>query len=103
MEGVAKTALWVAAWRALESERTDALFHDPFASTLAGEEGVETLRATDALRRGSPPTVEVRTHFFDERLGVGAERGLRQVVIVASGMDARAWRLAWPAGLRLFE
>ena len=39
MQGVALTSLWVAAWRAAESERPDALFHDPFARTLAGPEG----------------------------------------------------------------
>ena len=39
MQGVALTSLWVAAWRAVESERPDALFHDPFARTLAGPEG----------------------------------------------------------------
>ena len=41
MRGVALTSLWVAAWRAAESERPDALFHDPFARALAGAEGFE--------------------------------------------------------------
>src|SRR5579883_2210387 len=91
MEGVAKTGLWVAAWRADESERADALFHDPFARLLAGEEGFATLRAAEATR-GSVSTIEIRTHFFDERLlAATTERGLRQVAVLAAGMDARAW------------
>jgi methyltransferase (TIGR00027 family) len=103
MEGVAKTALWVAAWRAGESERDDALFRDPYARLLAGDEGFETLRASEASR-GSVSTIEIRTHFYDGRLLAAVrERGLRQVVIVAAGMDARAWRLDWPDGVRLFE
>jgi methyltransferase (TIGR00027 family) len=104
MHGVAKTALWVAAWRAEESERGNALFRDPFARALAGEEGFATLHAAEAARGGGIPTVEIRTHFFDEHLLAAVQgRGLRQVAVLAAGVDARAWRLTWPEGVRLFE
>jgi methyltransferase (TIGR00027 family) len=104
MEGVAKTALWVAAWRARESERETPLFVDPFARDLAGEEGFATLRAADEARSGSAPTIEIRTYFLDERIRERmSDRGLDQVAILAAGMDSRAWRLAWPEGVRLFE
>jgi methyltransferase (TIGR00027 family) len=99
MNGVALTALWVAARRAIESEREDALFHDPFARTLAGEEGFAVLARARTATTVDPPTIPVRTHFFDERI----TRGPHQVVLLAAGMDARAFRLAWPEGTRLFE
>jgi methyltransferase (TIGR00027 family) len=103
MEGVGKTALWVAAWRAKESERDGALFHDPFARALAGEEGFATLRASEAAQSAAP-TIEIRTHFFDDHLLAAVkDRGLRQVAVVAAGCDARAFRFAWPEGVRLFE
>ena len=98
MHGVALTALWGAALRAVESERPDALFQDPFARTLAGPEGFEVLEAARAVLPIDTPTVPVRTRFFDQRIPRGS-----QVVLVAAGMDARAFRLTWPVGTRLFE
>jgi methyltransferase (TIGR00027 family) len=98
MRGVALTSLWVAAWRAAESDRPDALFHDPFARALAGAEGFEVLEAARAVAPIEAPTIPVRTRFFDERIVRGG-----QVALVAAGMDARAFRLAWPEGTRVFE
>jgi methyltransferase (TIGR00027 family) len=104
MEGVAKTGLWVAAWRARESERETPLFVDPFARDLAGEEGFATLRAAEEARGAAAPTIEIRTYFLDERIRARVkDGGLVQVALVAAGMDSRAWRLRWPEGLRLFE
>ena len=45
----------------------------------------------------------VRTHFFDEFFTTAAEAGITQVVILASGLDSRAYRLAWPAGTTVYE
>ena len=98
MQGVALTSLWVAAWRAVESERPDALFQDPFARTLAGPEGFAVLEAARAAAPIEAPTIPVRTRFFDQRIARST-----QVVLLAAGMDARAFRLSWPAGTRLFE
>jgi methyltransferase (TIGR00027 family) len=101
---VAKTALLVAALRAEESERADRLFDDPFARDLAGDEGREVLAQYRAsARHGLVPVIEVRTRYFDETLLRACAAGLRQVVVLAAGMDARAFRLAWPEGVRLFE
>lgn len=103
MEGVAKTSLWVAAWRSKENDRSDPLYRDPFGALLAGDDGFDVLRASEAAR-GSVPTIEIRTWFYDGRLlAATRERGLRQVVLVAAGMDARAWRLEWPEAVRVFE
>jgi methyltransferase (TIGR00027 family) len=97
-EGVSLTALWVAAWRADESERPDALFHDPHARALAGPEGFELLQAARDVALVEAPFVPVRTIFFDQRIVHGS-----QVVLLGAGMDARALRLHWPTGARVFE
>lgn len=103
VDAIARTSLWVAATRALESERPDGLFEDPFARSLAGDEGFEMLRAKAAAGGPVFPVIELRTHCFDAWATRAAERGIRQVVLLAAGMDSRAYRLAWPAGTRLFE
>jgi methyltransferase (TIGR00027 family) len=100
---VANTALLVAAIRAMESAREDRLFTDPFAEKLAGETGRELLEAALASS-GEQSTMQivVRTWFWDEAL-LRAARTARQVVILAAGMDARAYRLPWPNDTTVYE
>ena len=98
LDRAALTSLWVAAWRADESERPDALFHDPYARALAGPEGFELLQAARDIALIEAPFVPVRTIFFDQRVVGGS-----QVVLLGAGMDARAFRLQWPTGARVFE
>jgi methyltransferase (TIGR00027 family) len=95
--GLAHTARFTAAVRARESERADALFSDPWAATLAGEDGFAAL-ARLGERAALWPVV--RTRFLDDLL---RDTLLPQVVLPAAGLDARAYRLAWPDGTRLFE
>lgn len=98
---VEDTARWTAAVRALETARDDALYHDPWAAELAGPEGAAWLaeRTPDAVL----PMV-LRTRYFDDWLAETlASRGIRQVVLVAAGLDTRAYRLAWPDGVRCLE
>jgi methyltransferase (TIGR00027 family) len=93
-----------AAARARESERADRLFEDPCAAALAGEEGCRFLEQDEALRPDRPKAAFVLRHrFFDDFLLGRAVDGVRQVVLVAAGLDARAFRLAWPTGVRVFE
>ena len=97
---VAATGLLVAAMRAEESARADALFHDPFAQRLAGEDGRRLLaEATAETGQPSAPIV-VRTRLYDEAL---LRAGASQAVILAAGMDARSYRLPWPHGTTVFE
>jgi methyltransferase (TIGR00027 family) len=109
MSPVGLTSRWVAASRALETAAPNPLFADPLAHVLAGEEGYALLRAsrqasTMAQANGADPYLAIRTRFFDDALlGAVGEGGPSQVVLVAAGMDARAFRLAWPDGLTLFE
>src|SRR5438132_3170000 len=111
--GVGKTALGVAMIRAEESRRSDRLFDDPYAAAfLAAAPGVfdREQRAAAAGVGGMAAWgavfwshAVIRTRFFDDYLFDAAERGIRQVLQLAAGLDTRAYRLAWPPGVRLFE
>ena len=102
-EAVASTGLLVAAIRAMETTRDDRLFTDPFADKLAGDTGRQLLAAAVAATgERSTTQIVVRTRFFDEAL-LRAARAAKQVVILAAGMDARAYRLAWPDGTTVYE
>lgn len=103
MQEIERTALWVAGIRALETERDNALFKDPFARRLAGEDGVEGLRQSFANGCSLPPAIEVRTRWLDDQIALSLSGGMRQAVIVGAGLDARTYRLSWPAGTRVFE
>lgn len=102
-QAVANTGLLVAAIRAHESARDDRLFSDPFAERLAGERVRELLAG--ALETGGEEgtlQIVVRTPFWDEALR-RATTEARQVVILAAGMDARAYRLTWPEDTVVYE
>jgi len=99
---LAATARATAAWRAVESARAAALFHDPWAAALAGQAMVSQLASQppDVQARAASYTI-VRTRFFDDWLTVHTD--CRQVVLLGAGFDTRAFRLAWPAGTTLWE
>lgn len=103
MNPVAITGLLVAAIRAEETRRPDALFQDPFAERLAGADGRAALARYRGAAGASIPIIEVRTCFFDEALTRAAIAGARQFVILGAGMDARAHRLEWPPETHVFE
>ncbi|PYO94815.1 MAG: SAM-dependent methyltransferase [Gemmatimonadetes bacterium] len=100
---VSDTARWVAVYRAMESERADAIFHDPYARRLAGPHGEQILAAMPQGRRWAWPMV-VRTAVMDEiilRL-VQAER-VDTVLNLAAGLDARPYRLDLPKDLHWID
>src|SRR4051794_26839800 len=100
-DGVGSTAIGVARIRAAESARPDRLFCDPLASSFAAFAGPRSRPAIDRRRLGGVMTsVVVRTRFLDE---LCTSAGLDQVVVLGAGLDARAFRLDWPAGTRLYE
>jgi methyltransferase (TIGR00027 family) len=99
---VSDTARWVAMYRALESERPDALFRDPHARTLAGPQGEAILRHLKARHFAWP--MIVRTAVMDEIiLRTVADERLDAVVNLAAGLDARPYRLPLPASLHWVE
>jgi hypothetical protein len=85
-------------YRAMESERPDAIFNDPFARRLAGERGVEILGSMPRARSLAWPMI-VRTAVMDEIILRCVGRGARTVINLAAGLDARAFRLGLPATL----
>jgi len=102
-QAVADTGLLVAAIRANESRRPDRLFDDPYAARLAGDAGQQLLtEMISAAGEQSALQIVVRTRFWDESL-LRVVPPIRQVVILAAGMDARAYRLRWPAGTTVYE
>lgn len=97
---VSDTANWVAMYRAMESERPDALFHDPYARRLAGPRGDDILRTMPKAKQFAWPMI-VRTAVMDEIILRAINRdGVRTVVNLAAGLDARAFRLEVPTTLR---
>ena len=102
IRNVSDTALWVAVYRAVESERPDALFHDPHARRLAGERGQAIV---DALPFGRSMgwSMVVRTAVMDEVILRCVERGARTVLNLGAGLDTRAFRLDLPPALRWLD
>jgi len=100
IENVSDTARWIAAYRATESERPDAIFHDPFARRLAGTHGEEIV-ATLPRAQASSWALVVRTKVFDEIVLERVRRDNVDLVLnLAAGLDARAWRMPLPKTLR---
>ncbi|RFU40874.1 SAM-dependent methyltransferase [Actinomadura logoneensis] len=103
LRGVGRTALAVARVRAAEHRRADRILTDPFAEAFAAA------GPPAAPVRGGPARdlmvlqVIVRTRFYDDYLRAATAAGIRQVVLLAAGLDTRAFRLDWPDGTRLFE
>ncbi|MFC7752394.1 class I SAM-dependent methyltransferase [Tsukamurella soli] len=106
---VGYTALGVAAARAAESDRGDALAHDPYARLfLAAAGDPRSARRADGDDRGGSVFartrfIGLRTRFFDDFVTGAAGDGITQVVILAAGLDARAQRLPLPAGTVVYE
>ncbi|MHC9291824.1 class I SAM-dependent methyltransferase [Mycobacterium sp. LTG2003] len=111
---VGSTATGVAASRALATKQPDALIDDPYADALVKAVGLEHfIKLADGElcvegdqmldRQRMCEQIAVRTRFFDDFFSAAGEAGIRQAVILASGLDTRAYRLNWPAGTVVFE
>ncbi len=113
--GIGMTALTIAVGRALETHRPDGLVRDPYAGAFidAARPPVPIPRRPEDLGTGpweddyvwrlASAYVGVRSRFFDDYLTRAAREGIGQVVLLAAGLDSRAFRLDWPAGCELFE
>jgi len=95
------TARWTAGVRAMASAREDRLFNDPWAAALAGAEGKEWAENPSG---DNGVSIIVRTRFFDDYFQrIISTSDIRQVVLMATGLDTRAFRLPWPEGTKVFE
>jgi methyltransferase (TIGR00027 family) len=99
IRNVSDTALWVAIFRALESERPDPIFVDPYARRLGGERGEAIVKAMPGGERAAWPMV-VRTAVMDEIVLRCVREGAATVLNLAAGLDARPYRLDLPPNLR---
>ena len=102
IRSIADTARWAAMYRARESERPDAIFHDRFARTLAGSRGQEIDASMPFSQRQTWAWV-TRTYLFDHFISQQVAQGVDMVVNLAAGLDARPYRMALPAGLKWIE
>lgn len=102
LRNVSDTALWVATYRALESERPDAHFRDPWARRLAGERGFKVLEQMPKGRALSWPMV-ARTVLFDRVIRECVDDGVDLVLDLAAGLDTRPYRMDLPPNLLWVE
>jgi len=109
LTGVPKTALGVARIRAGESNRPDRLFEDTYAAAFVAAMPDafpdHSMRSESDKLIGSRIALQVvvRTKFYDDYLFRAAADGIRQIVLLAAGLDTRPFRLPWPDGTTLFE
>src|SRR5271168_1193104 len=112
---VGATATMVASGRAMATKDPRGLINDPFAEPLVRAVGIDFFIKMmdgdlDAIDNASPMPMRalidgmaVRTKYFDDYFTNATGAGVRQVVILASGLDSRAYRLPWPAGTVIYE
>jgi methyltransferase (TIGR00027 family) len=111
---VGSTALFVATARALEAQKPDPLAVDPYAEVFCRAVGGTAADVLDGKnpehRLRTPDWGEhfvnfqgARTRYFDDYFRRAADAGIRQVVILAAGLDSRAYRLTWPDHTTIFE
>lgn len=101
IRNISDTALWVAVFRARESERADALFRDPYARKLAGERGEQIAKELQFSQPEWP--YAARTVRFDEMVRSRVEQGTDMVINLAAGLDTRPYRLEVPPSLKWIE
>jgi methyltransferase (TIGR00027 family) len=102
IDHVSDTALWVAAYRAEENERPDALFRDPLAARLVGDRGREIARR---MRQGPRVAwvVVLRTVMIDDFVNTAIKEGCDTVLNLGAGLDTRPYRMKLPSTLRWIE
>lgn len=97
---VSFTAKVMAAARASETQRPDALFSDFFAEQLAGADVMQSV--IPWLEEDEKQLFSIRTRFFDDFL-INCSHNIQQVVFLGAGLDTRAFRLNWQAGTHIYE
>jgi methyltransferase (TIGR00027 family) len=102
INNVSDTALWIAAYRALESERPDAVFKDPLARKLAGEKGFKMVEATP-IKEHMAFAIVTRTTGIDWLIDEAIKRGIDTVINLGAGLDTRPYRMPLPVNLRWVE
>src|SRR5437899_5151933 len=102
VRNISDTARWAAYFRAQESARPDALFRDPYAERLAGQQGVDIAHTLPEGNKHAWAWV-TRTYLFDQLITQELEHGVDLVLNLAAGLDARPYRMKLPASLQWIE
>jgi methyltransferase (TIGR00027 family) len=102
IRNISDTAQWVAMYRAVETERPDALFKDPFARKLAGERGAQ-IHASVPKRSSPDWAFAMRTHLLDRYILQEVGNGGDMVINLAAGLDTRPYRMQLPSSLQWVE
>lgn len=100
---VSDTSFLVAYYRAKESERSDALFNDPFAKKLVGERGQKMAAAMPTISRYTEWTVISRTVMIDRMIEKSIAEGVEAVINLGAGLDARPYRMNLPTEFQWIE
>jgi methyltransferase (TIGR00027 family) len=99
---ISDTALWVAVYRAQESERADAVFRDPYSRRLVGDRGMQ-IAATMPFAQRHSWSYTARTWLVDQVIEREVQQGTDMVINLACGLDSRPYRMQLPASLRWVE
>src|SRR5262245_58137953 len=99
---ISDTARWVAVFRAEESERPDAVFHDPYARKLAGKRGEDIANEVSFSRQNSWSFV-ARTWIIDDFINKLVAEGFDHIINLAAGLDTRPYRMELPSSLKWTE
>ena len=102
IRNISDTARWVAVYRARETERSDAVFRDPFARRLAGERGEQIATSIRFMEKNAWPFV-ARTWLTDYLIFEQLRQGTDMVINLAAGLDARPYRMELPRSLQWIE
>jgi methyltransferase (TIGR00027 family) len=102
IQHVSDTAIWVATFRAQETERPDALFRDPLARRLVGERGEEIARQM-RYSKAVGWSVVIRTRIIDDYIRKAVADGVDTILNLGAGLDTRPYRMELPATLRWIE
>lgn len=103
VRNVSDTAFWVAHYRALESERPQPLFKDPFAKSLIGDHGKKIAESMPEIFKHTQYNVLLRTVIIDQHLQSLIASGVDCVINLGAGLDTRPYRLSLPQSLGWIE
>ena len=102
IRNISDTAAWVAMYRAMESEREDAVFRDPYARRLAGARGEEIMQKI-AMAKKHAWSYVARTYVLDTYIAQEVAAGADMVINLAAGLDSRPYRMQLPSSLQWIE
>lgn len=103
IDQVSDTAFMAAAYRAMEADRPNAMFHDLLAAKLAGERGMKIVGSLPKHARIGGWTVVVRTRIVDDFIQAAIADGVDTILNLGAGLDTRPYRMALPESLRWIE